>query len=79
MREGNEVIGIDAEIAQKIADKLGVELVVEDMEFDSLIAALQSGKLILLLPALPLSLIDRKRYCYRYLFQSCSGSLGSGR
>lgn len=45
MREGNDVIGIDAEIAQKIADKLGVELVVEDMEFDSLIAALQSGKI----------------------------------
>lgn len=45
MREGDEVIGIDAEIGQKIAEKLGVELVVEDMEFDSLIAALQSGKI----------------------------------
>lgn len=45
MREGDEVIGIDAEIAQKIADKIGVELVVEDMEFDSLMAALQSGKI----------------------------------
>jgi len=45
MREGTDVIGIDAELAQKIADKLGVELVVEDMEFDSLMAALQSGKI----------------------------------
>ena len=45
MREGEDVIGIDADIAQMIADELGVELVVEDMEFDSLMAALQSGKI----------------------------------
>lgn len=45
MREGSDVIGIDAEIAKKVAEKLEVELVVEDMEFDSLIAALQSGKI----------------------------------
>ncbi len=45
MREGDQVIGIDAEIAKKIADKLGVELVVEDMEFDPLITALVSGKI----------------------------------
>ncbi len=45
MREGDQVIGIDAEIAAKIAEKLGVELVVEDMEFDALITALQSGKI----------------------------------
>lgn len=45
MREGDEVIGIDAEIAARIAEKLGVELVVEDMEFDSLMGALESGKI----------------------------------
>lgn len=45
MRQGEKVIGIDAEIAQAIADKLGVELKVEDMEFDSLPAALDSGKI----------------------------------
>lgn len=45
MREGDEVIGIDAEIAARIAEKLGVELVVEDMEFDSLMSALESGKI----------------------------------
>ena len=44
-REGGKVIVIDAEIAQKIADKLGVELVVEDMDFDPLPAALKSGKI----------------------------------
>jgi len=45
MREGEDVIGVDAEIAAAVADKLGVELVVEDMEFDSLISALDSGKI----------------------------------
>ena len=35
MRQGDKVIGIDADIAQRIADKLGVELVVEDMEFEA--------------------------------------------
>lgn len=39
------VIGIDAEIAAKIAEKMGVELKVEDMAFDSLPAALSSGKI----------------------------------
>lgn len=42
--EGGEIVGIDAEIAQAIADKLGMELTIEDMEFDSIIAAVQSGK-----------------------------------
>ena len=36
--EGDAVVGIDAEIAQAIADKI------EDMEFDSIIAAVNSGK-----------------------------------
>lgn len=45
MREGDKVIGVDADIAQAVADKMGVELVVEDMEFDALPAALESGKI----------------------------------
>lgn len=36
--------GIDVAIAKKIADKLGKELVVEDMQFEGLIASAQSGK-----------------------------------
>ncbi len=43
-REGDQIVGIDAEIAQAIADDLGLELVIEDMAFDSIIAAVQSGK-----------------------------------
>lgn len=42
--EGNEIIGIDPEIAKLIADDIGRELVIEDMAFDSIIAAVQSGK-----------------------------------
>lgn len=36
--DGDKIIGIDAEIAQAIADKLGMELVIEDMEFNSIIS-----------------------------------------
>lgn len=42
--EGQEIVGIDAEIAKLIADKLGMELVIEDMEFDSVLLAVPSGK-----------------------------------
>lgn len=42
--DGTEIVGIDAEIAKAIADKLGRELVIEDMAFDSIIASVQSGK-----------------------------------
>lgn len=42
--EGNEIIGIDAEIAAAVAEKLGLKLQIEDMEFDSIITAVQSGK-----------------------------------
>ena len=43
-KDGDEVVGIDIEISQKIAEKLGVELEVSDIAFDTLITALQSGK-----------------------------------
>lgn len=42
--DGKTVVGIDADIAQAIADKLGKELKIEDMEFDSIISAVNSGK-----------------------------------
>lgn len=42
--EDNKIIGIDAEIAQAIADKLGMELVIEDMSFDAIIPSVTSGK-----------------------------------
>ncbi len=42
--EGNEIVGIDAEIAKAIAEKLGYELVIENVDFDSLIPGVQTGK-----------------------------------
>ena len=42
--EGDKIVGIDAEIAKAIADKLGLELVIEDVAFDSIIAGVQAGK-----------------------------------
>lgn len=42
--EGETVVGIDADLAKAICDKLGYELVIEDMEFDSIITAVVSGK-----------------------------------
>ncbi|GBU10771.1 glutamate ABC transporter permease [Erysipelotrichaceae bacterium] len=42
--DGKDVIsGFDIEIAKLIADELGVELEIKDMEFSGLLAALQSG------------------------------------
>lgn len=42
--DGGEIVGIDAEIAQAIADELGLELEIEDIAFDSIIPELTSGK-----------------------------------
>ena len=42
--ENGEIVGIDAEFAKALCDKLGYELEIEDMEFDSIIAAVVSGK-----------------------------------
>lgn len=44
MDDNNEIAGYDIEIAKEIARKMGRELVIENMNFDSLIAALSSGK-----------------------------------
>lgn len=42
--ETGEIVGIDVEIAQAVAEKLGCELEIVDMQFDSIIAAVVSGK-----------------------------------
>ena len=43
-KEGDKIVGIDAEGAQLIADKLGLELEIADVQFDSIIPGVQSGK-----------------------------------
>lgn len=42
--EKGKIVGIDIDIAQAIADRLGMNLIVQNMEYDSIIGAVQSGK-----------------------------------
>lgn len=42
--EGSQIVGIDVEIAEAIGEKLGLEVEVQDMEFDSIITAVATGK-----------------------------------
>lgn len=41
--DGENIVGIDVEIAQAIAKELGMELKVEDMQFDSILTAVSGG------------------------------------
>ena len=43
-KEGESFMGIDIEVAQKIAEKLGMELEIMDVEFGSIVGGVQSGK-----------------------------------
>lgn len=40
----NKVVGADIDLAQKIADKLGVELEISTMSFDNVLSSVQAGK-----------------------------------
>lgn len=42
--EGDKIVGIDADMMQAVCDILGYELSIENMEFDSIIPAIESGK-----------------------------------
>ena len=43
-KEGSEFVGIDVEIAKAIAEKLGMELVIEDVAFGSVLSGVAEGK-----------------------------------
>ncbi|MFZ5986973.1 MAG: basic amino acid ABC transporter substrate-binding protein [Bacillota bacterium] len=59
-RENNKIVGIDADIAAEIAKELGVELVIEEMEFGSLLAAVSNGKVDFIAAGLSID-EDRKK------------------
>ena len=42
--DGDKIVGIDVDIAQAIADELGMTLEIEDVAFDSIIPEIVSGK-----------------------------------
>lgn len=48
----NEVVGYDIDLAQKIADELGVKLEVHDMDFTSLIPSLQNSQADMVIAAI---------------------------
>ena len=41
---GGEIVGVDVDIAKRIAEKLGKKLVVKDVAFDSIISEVKTGK-----------------------------------
>lgn len=41
---GNDIVGIDVEVAKAIADKLGLGLKIEDMEFESVISSVENSR-----------------------------------
>ena len=57
--EGDKIVGIDVEIAEAIAAKLGLELEIKDMEFNSLLVAVNEGKADMVLAGLTVT-EDRK-------------------
>lgn len=58
--EGKEFKGIDVEIAQKIANELGVELKIKDMDFDSVVQAVVSGSANIALSGLTVNEVRKK-------------------
>ena len=42
--DGEEIVGVDVEIAKKIAEKAGKELEIKDTDFDSIINEVKTGK-----------------------------------
>lgn len=50
--ENDKIVGIDAEIAASVADKIGMELEIKDMDFDSLLTAVQGGSIDIVLAGL---------------------------
>lgn len=50
--ETNEMVGYDIDLARMFADELGVELIINDMTFTSLIPTLQNGNADLIIAAM---------------------------
>lgn len=43
-KEGNNIVGIDADIAKAICDKLGYDLKIDDISFETILASVDGGK-----------------------------------
>lgn len=60
-REGDKIVGIDADIMAAVAEKIGRRLVVEDINFDSIIPAVNTGKADV--GASGITVTDERRLC----------------
>lgn len=58
--EGDQVVGVDMDIAKAIADAMGKELVIKNMEFDSALMAVQNGTIDLVAAGVSID-EDRKK------------------
>ena len=65
-KEGSDYLGIDIEIAEYIADYLGVELVVNNMDFDSVVTSVQKGQSDLALAALTINETRKEAIDFSY-------------
>jgi len=48
----NKTVGMDIQVAQKLADDLNVKLVVKSMDFDALLVGLETGKVDMVISAM---------------------------
>ena len=67
--------GIDVEVAAAIAEKLGLELVVDDMGFDAALTAVQTGKSDIAMAGITVT-DDRKEATTGYIY--CSDTVENG-
>ncbi|NLW65632.1 MAG: transporter substrate-binding domain-containing protein [Clostridiales bacterium] len=58
--DGDIIVGIDAEVAAAIADKLSMKLRIDDMAFDATIASVETGKADMAMAGLTVT-EDRKK------------------
>lgn len=56
--KNDEIVGVDIEIAKKLADDLGVKLEVKDMQFNGLIPALDAGDIDMIIAGM---VVDEQR------------------
>ncbi|PZE20170.1 basic amino acid ABC transporter substrate-binding protein [Paenibacillus xerothermodurans] len=57
-KNGGEIVGFDVDIAKYVADKMGYELQIQNMDFNGLIAALQSKRVDFVMSAMS---VDEER------------------
>src|SRR5690606_37212807 len=58
---GNDIVGLDIEIAEHVAESLNKKLIIKDMDFSTLIPALNAGKIDIAMAGLSVTPERKKR------------------